>query len=183
MMAASAQGGVFDRPDILDVNDDSKYTGTGTSAPYSYAFMYASRSWAGVSGSISGSVRDANNRVRIWSHTYQPDTVKRNHRMAKADQKRHTGVWVALYALPTDTLVASGNGTGFPEKCKSQIKAQDRDRDGLFELGPGSSGDDRIRGKLRCPKDLLELLGFSPAEIGAIQGAFSKQTKFTVKLP
>jgi hypothetical protein len=187
MLAASAQGGAnFNRLDILDVDESSSYQGTTGSMPFSWAFMYADDDWASVWGSMSGSVQDANNRVRIWSQLYQPDTMKRNHRMAKADQKRYTAVWVALYALPTGTQTTSpmvASNSGHPEKCKAQIKADDRDKDGSFDMGLLSSGEDRIRARLRCPKDVLEQLGFTPVEVGAIQGLIGTRTKFNIRLP
>ncbi len=177
LLAASAQaGGGFNRLDILDVSDGSTYTGTeGTS----WAWMYAAATWGSVWGSLGGTAQDSNNRVRFWAGLYQPDSMKRNHRMAMADQKRHVALQIRLYALPGGTTIA--NESGNPEKCKGKVKADDRDRDGNYNVTP--TGDDRIRARLRCPRDVLEQLGFTPVEVGAIQGLIGTSTKFNVRLP
>ena len=176
LMAANAQAGNFNRPDILDVSDGSTYTGTeGTS----WAWMYAAATWNSVWGSLGGTAQDANNRVRIWAGLYQPDSMKRNHRMARADQRRHMALQIRLYALPGVTMIASQSGN--PEKCKGKLNADDRDRDGNYNVTP--AGDDRIRARLRCPRDVLEQLAFTAVEIGAIQGLIGTSTKFNVRLP
>ena len=177
LLAVSAQAGGFNRPDLLDVDDSSSYTGTGSSLPFSWAWMTADYDDADVSGSMSGSIRDSNHLVRVWSQLYQPDTTRRNHRSARINQKRYVNVWVALYTVSGTVDINSG----FPEKCKGAMRADDRDRDGNYNLTP--LGDDRIRGRLRCPRDVLSDLGFSAANVDIIQNLIGRSTKFNIKLP
>jgi hypothetical protein len=182
-LALSAQGGNFNRPDVLDVNDSSKYTNTGeTSLPYSQARMYAEDTTAQVFGTLIGSARDADNRVRVVGWLYQPDTVKRNHKMAKANQKRYMFVKVEFWALPGGTRI--GYEVGYIEKCKGLVKAQDKDKDegkGSYDLSP--TGKDTIKAKLKCPRDVLEQLGFSADDVDTIQRIIGKSTRWSVKLP
>ena len=178
-LAVSAQDGVFDRPDILDVNDSTVYTGSGSSAPFSRAFMYADDSWNSAFGSFSGSLRDANHRVVVWAYLYQPDTTKRNQRRAKFDQKRYMQLWVRLATVPGNSTVDVQSD--FIERCKGSLKADDKDNDGIFNVMP--AGKDSLRARLRCPRDVLEQLGFSATDIGTIQGIIGKRTNLTINFP
>jgi hypothetical protein len=184
LSAVSAQGGAtFNRPDLLDVNDNTGYR-DAVNSEWSWAGAYADDDWNNAFGSMSGSVRDANHRVRVYAQLYQPDTIKRNHRRAKMSQKRYVWVWVGLYTQPTDTLVDS-HSTAI-EDCRGAITADDRaanarDRDGIFNLDP--AGDDTIRGRFKCPRGILSDLGFSPADIDTIQGLVGKRIQLKINLP
>ena len=180
LLATSAQGGAsFNRVDILDVNDSSAYTDSGSSAPFVRAFMYADDDWASVWGSMSASARSANHLVQIFTYLYQPDSMVRNHRRAKANQKRFMYVQIWLRALPGNTLLARETDT--VEGCKGSMKADDRDRDGNFSLSP--TGDDTIRGRLRCPRGVLSDLGFSAGEVDTIQGIIGNRVRLNISLP
>jgi len=179
LLTVSAQAGWFNRPDILDVSDSSSYTYTGSNSTWVRAFMYADDDWASVWGSMSGSAQDSNNRVQLFTYLWQPDNMMRNHRRAKANQKRYMYVQVQLRTVPYNALVDSNNT--IVEECKGAMSADDRDRDDSFDLTPG--GDDRIRGRLRCHRDVLEDLGFSPADITTIQDIIGRRTGFSIRLP
>lgn len=179
LLAVSAQAGSYNRPDILDVNDGSSYTDSGPSSAFVRAFMYADDDRAGVWGSMSGSARDANFRVHLFTYLYQPDTMSRNHRRAKANQKRYMFVDVTLRTMPYNGFV--GRETGIVEDCKGAMTADDRDSDDNFDLSP--AGDDRIRGRLRCHRDVLDDLGFDNVEVDAIQGIIGNRTRLNISLP
>jgi hypothetical protein len=179
LVAANTQAGVFNRPDILDVNDGSTYLYDGDYDTRVGAYMRASSYSDDVYGYMFGSARDANNAVVLFVNLYQPDKVSRNHRRAKADQKHYTWIGMALYTAAYGSTVARHSGA--IEDCKSSLSADDRDRDGDFDVT--TTSDDRIRGKLRCHKDTLEELGFGPNEIDAIEAIIGNRTKLTIRLP
>jgi hypothetical protein len=179
LSAASAQAGWFNRPDILDVSDSSSYTYDGDYDTWVRAFMYADDDWASVWGSMSASGRDGNHIVNVYTQLYQPDNMMRNHRKAKASQKRYMYMMMALRTSPYGSTV-DRNST-IVEDCKGSMQADDRDNDGSFDLSP--AGDDRIRGKLRCRRDMLEELGFSPNDIDSIEGIIGNRTKMNIRLP
>ena len=179
LLAGSAQAGAaFNRPDLLDVDDDTGYWDSGSSE-WSWAGAYADDDRNNAFGSMSGSVRDANHRVRVYAQLYQPDTLMRNHRRAKISQKRYTWVRVGLYTQPTGSLV-DANSTAI-EDCRGAITADDRDRDEDFDLDP--AGDDTIRGRLKCPRGILSDLGFSPTDVDTIQGLVGKRIQLKINLP
>jgi hypothetical protein len=180
LLAASAQGQVnYDRPDILDVYDGSSYLYVDDNDTRVEANMYASSTGPWVSGSMSATAQDANNKVEVYTWLFQPDKTSRNHRRAKADQKRYMWVQMALRTVTYGSTIAS-HSTAI-EDCKGSMSADDRDKDGMFDVTPTS--DDRIRGKLRCKRDMLEDLGFGPVEIIAIEGIIGNRTKLSIRLP
>jgi hypothetical protein len=187
LLALNAQGGIFNRPDVLDVQDSSSYTDTAIAAkPHSWAYMRASESWPPVWGSMSGSLYRAADLVQMSARMYQPDTAKRNHKKARADQKGDMHVHVALLRHiaggPKQSqlnLVASHSGS-IPD-CRGSLQANDRDNDGVFDLSP--TGEDTIRAKLKCPRDFLFQLGFTPNQIEIIQNVIGKRGTLTIKLP
>ena len=187
LLALNAQGGFFNRPDVLDVQDSSSYTDTGNpSKPHSGAYMHASESWAPVWGSMSGSLYRARDLVRMSARMYQPDRVKRNHKRARADQMGSMHVFVALFkhidgGPRLSELELKASHSGFIEDCRGSLQADDRDNDGVFDLNP--TGEDTIRAKLKCPRDFLTLLGFSPQQVGLIQEVIGKRGTLTIKLP
>jgi hypothetical protein len=128
---------------------------------------------------MSASGRDNNNIVEVFTYLWQPDKAMRNHRKAKADQKRYMYVWMALKTATYGGTVAIESD--IVEDCKGSMQADDRDNDGTFDVTKTS--DDRIRGKLRCRKDLLKDLGFGPNEIDAIEGIIGNRTKLNIRLP
>jgi hypothetical protein len=179
LVAANTQAGLFNRPDILDVADGSSHQYVDDNSTWVRAFMYADDDWASVWGSMSASGRDNNNIVQLFTYLWQPDKTSRNHRRAKADQKRYMWIQMALKTVTYGSTIAY-HSTAI-EDCKGSMSADDRDRDGEFDVTKTS--DDRIRGKLRCRKDLLEDLGFGPVEIIAIEGIIGNRTKLSIRLP
>jgi hypothetical protein len=181
LVAANAQagGGFNNRPDILDVNDSSSYNGSGPSSNFVWARMYADASSAGVWGSMSGSARSANYRVELFTSLWQPDSIMRNHRRAKANQKRYMYIQIGLRSEPYGGFLGSVNS--IVEGCKGAMTADDKDNDGNFDLSP--AGDDRIRGRLRCHRDVLEDLDISADAIDIIQGIIGNRTRLDINLP
>jgi len=180
LLAVSAQGGAaFNRPDVLDVNDSSSYTDTGSSAAFVWARMYADDDGAGVWGSMSGSARSANYRVELFTSLWQPDSIMRNHRRAKANQKRYMYVRVRLRSEPYGGFL--GGVDAIVEGGKGAMTADDKDNDGNFDLSP--AGDDRIRGRLRCHRDVLEDLDLPVDAIDIIQGIIGNRTRLNINLP
>jgi len=180
LLTVSAQAGWFNRPDVLDVSDSSSYTGTGPSAAFVRAFMYADDDWAGVWGSMSGSAQSANHRMELFTYLWQPDSVMRNHRRARANQKRYMYIQVRLRTAPFGAVILASE-SAIIEECKGAMTADDRDNDGNFDLSP--AGDDRIRGRLRCYKNVLDDLGFSSTEIDIMQGIIGTKTRLNINLP
>jgi len=187
LLALNAQGGFFNRPDVLDVQDSSSFLETGNSAKtHSWAYMHASESWAPVWGSMSGSLYRAEDLVQMSARMYQPDAVKRNHKKARADQKGDMHVHVTLLkhirgGPRASQLNLIDSRSGFIAGCRGSLQADDRDKDGVFDLNP--TGEDRIRAKLKCPKDFLTLLGFSIKDIDTIQQVIGKRGTLTITLP
>lgn len=180
LLAGSAQAGFFNRPDVLDVNDSSYYADTGPSSAFVRAFMYADDDWASVWGSMSASARDTSFRVVLFTYLWQPDTAMRNHRRARANQKRYMYLDITIRTVPYNGF-AERNSIYVAEKCKGAMTAEDRDNDGDFDLSP--AGDDRIRGRLRCHRDILDDLGFSSTAIEILQGIIGNRTRLNISLP
>jgi hypothetical protein len=187
LLALNAQAGFFNRPDVLDVWDSSSYIDTANDAqPHSWAYMHASESWAPVWGSMSGSLYRALDLVRMSARMYQPDTAKRNHKRARADQKGDMHVHVTLLrhvggGPRQSELNVVASHSGFIPDCRGSLQANDRDNDGVFDLSP--TGEDTIRAKLKCPRDFLLQLGFSLNEITTIQEVIGKRGTLTITLP
>jgi len=168
---------------VSSVHASSSHTDTVTFKPHSWVYMHASESWAPVWGSMSGSHRFGGERVQVIAQMYQPDRVKRNHKRARADQKGDMHIFIALWKKrenppPPTTLVTH---SGFIKDCRGSLQAYDRDGDGAFNLSP--TGEDTIRAKLKCPRDFLIQLGFTPKEVGTIQAIIGKRGTLTVTLP
>ena len=180
LLATSAQGGAdFNRPDLLDVSDSSSYTDSGSSSRFARAFMYGHATWASVYGSMSSSARSTDHLVQTFTYLHQPDSMMRNHRRAKGSQKRYTYLTIWIRALPGYTVLASGSDV--VEDCKVAMTADDRDRDGIFDLDP--AGDDTLKGRLKCSRGVLSDLGFSAGEVDIIQDILGKRTKLKINLP
>jgi hypothetical protein len=141
--------------------------------------MFADDDGAGVWGSMSGSARSASFRVELFTYLWQPDSMMRNHRRAKANQKRYMYVQIGLRSEPYGGFLGSANS--IVEDCKGAMTADDRDNDGDFDLNP--AGDDRIRGRLRCHRDVLDDLGISAAGIDIIQGIIGSRLRLNINLP
>jgi hypothetical protein len=184
LLALNAQGGVFNRPDVLDVRDSSSHTDTVNAfKPHSWVYMHASESGAPVWGSMSGSQRLGDERVQVIAQMYQPDRVKRNHKRVSADQKGDMFIFFWLWKQnenpPPKTILVTHSG--FVKDCRGSLQAYDRDGDDAFNLSP--TGEDTIRAKLKCPRDFLIQLGFTPKEVGTIQAIIGKRGTLTVTLP
>jgi hypothetical protein len=142
--------------------------------------MYADASSAGVWGSMSGSARSADYRVELFTSLWQPDSTMRNHRRAKANQKRYMYLRVRLRSEPYGGFLSGFDA--FVEDCRGAMTADDRDDDGDFELDNPMS-DDRIRGRLRCHRDVLKDLDIPADAIDIIQGIIGNRTRLNINLP
>ncbi len=141
--------------------------------------MYGHATWASVWGSMSSSARSTDHLVQTFTYLHQPDSMTRNHRRAKGSQKRYTYLQIWIRALPGNTVLASE--TDVVEDCRVAMTADDRDRDGTFDLDP--AGDDTLRGRLKCSRGVLSDLGFSAGEVDIIQDIVGKRTKMKINLP
>jgi hypothetical protein len=180
LVAANAQAqAAFNRPEILDASDGSSYTEPGPSSARVGAAMFASAYGPEVAGYMWASEQDSSTRVELLAYLWQPDSMMRTHRRAKANQKRYMFIKIALRTVPYGSPLTTRSD--IVEDCKGTMTADDRDNDGIFDLNPRR--DDRIRGSLRCHRDVLDELDFSTADIDTIQGIIGNRIRLNINLP
>ena len=168
LLTATPAFAQLDRPDLLDVDDETfaaassdLKNGVDYSFAYAGADAYDSISASGVAYGTS-----ASGWARVNWHIFEPDQVKRKSNGLQIKQRNHLGF---AMQISDGSTTASFSSTSI-EGCKAKVK-----------VAGETTNTTNTKWVVKCPKDVLDSMGLTPAQQATMDNIFGGKLKFVNK--